>query len=595
MTSKWLSPFGASAGDGSRPGRDRQSAVNATMLPIAIGQMISSIESLTTGSLFGRTALLRGTSARSVRAGTLLHTAARILDAPVTPKILATMSFGGAALLLAGHGHRRIQIAGCTVIGACNRLLEIRSPYGRDGADQMTATITQYRSLSALIPDDARSDDLFLRAVNFQAGLSYFVSGVSKLFGSSWVQGDALGEIVQTEAYGGGPAACFIRKHPRLGRLATWATPVWEASFPLIYLLPSRYGRTALAGVKTFHVAVASVMELPRFIWGFFGSHGAVQYVLDGRRLSDDHLERIVVGATVATALTAGIYATTQRAMDMDRRRGLKGTKLLDMGDGFIEYRWKRPTAVSSADEAPIVILEAGLGNSLDAWAWVESEVSPHAHVFSYHRGGYGQSTSHAKPESAVRALLQLADSRGPVIGVAHSIGVLAQAQYANVDLEGRLMAAVVVVDGTDPDLLSADRIDRRRVGAFLQAQAHTMFSAVTGIYLFAPNAVARQSRYEPDQQNGTLHFVFAPGNIYQATREYFALPTEQAIESLRSAPRRYLVASHENAQQQEALARKIGAEHLVLTESSHRSIIGYRPYALSVADVIREAIDASV
>ncbi|MEK9519079.1 hypothetical protein MIU24_06660 [Streptomyces venezuelae] len=75
----------------------------------------------------------------------------------------------------------------------------------------MTAVITQYRALTALIPDRRLSDDLFLRAVNFQAGLSYAVSGVSKAFGSSWVQGDALLEVLQTEAYGRGPAAEILR------------------------------------------------------------------------------------------------------------------------------------------------------------------------------------------------------------------------------------------------------------------------------------------------------------------------------------------------------------------------------------------------
>jgi hypothetical protein len=402
--------------------------------------------------------------------------------------------------LLLGRKNRKAQIIACWLIGVCNRLIEMRSPYGRDGADQMTAVITQYRSLSALIPGRDRSDDLFLRAVNLQAGLSYFVSGVSKMFGSSWVQGHALSEIIETQAYGGGPAARFLRRSPRLSRLLTWATPVWEAAFPVIYLLPPRQGRMALVGVKSFHVGVASVMELPRFIWGFFGSHGAIQYVLEGESRPADRLERVVLGAAAATALTAGIYATTQGALDVDRRSGLKGTELLQVDDGVIEYRWAAADDRSpSRQQTPVVILESGLGNPLDAWAWVESELSPRVHVLSYHRAGYGRTTSGATPLEAIRALLASIDSKGPLIGVSHSIGVLTQAEYAGATLDGRHLSAVVVVDGTDPDLLEVDRTDRRRVGSFLQAQAHTMFSAVSGVYNFAPNAVARQSRYEPD------------------------------------------------------------------------------------------------
>ncbi|GHF33422.1 hypothetical protein [Streptomyces fumanus] len=109
----------------------------------------------------------------------------RVLDHPRTPKLLAGVTLAGSVTLALARGNRRVQIMAATVIGACNRLSEIRTPYGRDGADQITAVITQYRMLTALVPDPQAADDLFLRAVNFQAGLSYAVSGVSKAFGSS--------------------------------------------------------------------------------------------------------------------------------------------------------------------------------------------------------------------------------------------------------------------------------------------------------------------------------------------------------------------------------------------------------------------------
>ncbi len=575
------------------PADRRQGAVNATMAPIAIGQILASVESMTIGRLYRRDNLLRGVSARGARVGTLRHRLLTVLDSPTTPQILAAVNLVSATALLLGRNRRPVQIASNVVIGLCNRLNEIRTPYGRDGADQMTAVITQYRSLSALIPDAARSDDLFLRAVNYQAALSYFVSGISKAFGSSWVQGDALGEIVRTQAYGGGPAARLLRDRPRLARLLTWSTPLWEASFPLIYLLPERWGRRALWGVKGFHVAVAAVMELPRFVWGFTGSHGAVGYALSGHRLPSSNVERVVLTATAAVALTAGTYAAAQRAQDRDRRAGLKGSVLLELEDGVIEYRHVPPTDPSvDADTAPVVILEAGLGNALDAWAWVADGMSRSAHVLAYHRRGYGRTTSSADPGRAVEALVRTVGSSGPLIAVSHSIGLLVLAGYAGGQVDGRAFAAIVLVDGTDPDLFDADRADRRRVGTYLQSQAHTMFAALSGVYNFAPNAVARQTRYEPDQQNGTLQFIFAPRNVYRATREYFELPTAGAIDALRDVPVRYLVASEENAAQQESLARKLAAEHRLVPTSSHRSVIGFRGNATQVVSVIEEALD---
>lgn len=573
----------------------RQRAVNATMAPIAIGQLLSSAEALTIGTLYRRDGLLRGVSARGTTPGTVRHRLATLLDAPLTPKLLASVNLVASAALLLGRNRRPVQIAAASVIGTCNRLNEIRTPYGRDGADQMTAVITQYRALSALVPDPERSDDVFLRAVNLQAGLSYFVSGVSKLFGSSWVQGDALGEVVQTQAYGSGPAARFLKSRPRLTRFLTWVTPVWEASFPIIYLLPERWAKPALVGVKGFHVAVAAVMELPRFIWGFTGSHGAVSYVIGRHSLPSSRIERVVFTAAAAVTATTATYAAAQRALDVERRRGLKGTELLTVGDGDVEYVHTPPADPSvDAATAPVVVLEAGLGNPLDAWAWVADAVRSGNHVVAYHRRGYGRTTSTASPRAAVEALVGLTGSEGPLIAVSHSIGLLALATYAGVDIVGRRIAAIVVVDGTDPDLFAADRKDRRRVGTYLQSQLRSMFAAVSGIYNFAPHAVARQSRYEPDQQNGTVQFVFGPRNIHRATREYFEFGTEEVIDVVRTIPHRFLVASQENAAQQESLADKLGAVHRLVPDSSHRSVIGYRQNAQLVASVVTEAIDAA-
>ncbi|WP_440684672.1 alpha/beta fold hydrolase [Curtobacterium sp. 22159] len=577
-----------------RPLDPRRHAINATMAPIAVGQILSSVEALTVGSLYRRDGLLRGVSARGSVPGTVRHRLATALDAPTTPKVLAAVNLAASVALLLGRNRRGLQIAASAVIGACNRLNEIRTPYGRDGADQMTAVITQYRTVSALVPDPERADDLFLRAVNLQAALSYFVSGIAKLFGSSWVQGDALGEVVQTQAYGNGPVAGFLKARPELARVLTWATPLWEVSFPIIYVLPERWSRVALWGVKGFHLAVAGVMELPRFIWGFTGSHGAVQYVLGGHALPTSKLERVVLTSAAAVTATTATYATVQRALDVERRRGLKGTALLTVRDGDVEYVHRAPGDPDiDPGTAPVVILEAGLGNPLDAWAWVSDSVRADCHLVAYHRRGYGSTTSSAEPLAAVDALVRHVGSSGPLVAVSHSIGVLVLAGYVGHEVAGRKIASVVVVDGTDPDLFAADRRDRRRVGSFLQSQARSMFAALTGIYNFTPHAVDRQSRYEPDQQSGTVQFVFGPRNIHRATREYFELGAEGVLEALREVPNRFLVASQENAAQQAEFARKLDATHRFVPDSSHRSIIGFRQNAAQVAAVIEEALDA--
>jgi hypothetical protein len=71
-------------------------------------------------------------------------------------------------------------------------------------------------------------------------------------------------------------------------------------------------------------------------------------------------------------------------------------------------------------------------------------------------------------------------------------------------------------------------------------------------------------------------------------------MSTSEVAESLTQVPVRYLIASDENARQQEHFAKKFDADYRLVPETSHRSILGFRRHASEVAAVIMEAIDAT-
>ncbi|MDT0379533.1 alpha/beta fold hydrolase [Streptomyces sp. DSM 42041] len=540
--------------------------------------------------VFNEDGYLRGVSAQQYPPGSVRHRLGRVLDHPRTPKILAGVTLAASAGLPLARGNRKLQIAAAAIIGTCNRLSEMRTPYGRDGADQMTAVITQYRLLTALIADEQKSDDIFLRAVNFQAGLSYAVSGISKAFGSSWLQGDALPEVLQTEAYGRGPAAEILRRHPKLCRALTVGTVAWEAAFPLIYTLPRLQATYALSAVKSFHVGVAATMELPRFVWGFFGSHGAVGYALDTRG-EKRTFEKSVLGISAGVTLASALIAREKRKIADQRRLGPKGAKRLEGDFGVVEYYVNHPPGGPDQSK-PVVVLECGLGQSLESWEWVAGRLAVNYTVVRYHRPGYGFTKSRASSGDLVAAILDELGAAGEVMIVTHSIGSLSAASYVTDPRFTDRIHKLVIVDGTDPDLLGADRSDRRRLGKFIQAQVHTLFAAVTGIYEWAPNSVERQAGYTPDAQYAHVQFVFSPRNIVNSVREYTKVDTDFALANLRKVKSTLLIASGENAEQQSLLAEKIKASFEVIDGSAHRSIIGYKNYAEQVESAVRRFID---
>lgn len=574
----------------SRGGRrtDHQRALDGVFTPIAIGQILASTESLALTKIYNHDGYLRGFSVRETTPGTIKNRLCRILDHPLAPRVLATATLGASIALLAARGSRKTQIVASAVIGVCNRLNEVRTPYGRDGADQMTAVICQYRAISGLIPGQATSDDIFLRAVNFQAGLSYVASGFSKAFGSSWVQGDALMEILHTENYGSGPAAKVLRNRPAISRVLTIFTVFWETLFPVVYLLPARWGQYVLLAVKSFHLGVAATMELPRFVWGFLGSHGAISYVLR-QNPRNGVLEALALGVAGLVWTISSVQARDSRKADLYRRLGPKGTRQLSVDGGTIEYQIDQPVDEPKSSK-PIYLLESGLGHPLEAWTWLAGQLSQDHVVIRYHRRGYGLSDAPWDSDRYISELLNLAGDSAPIVIVTHSMGSLHAARYVNhPDIRHRVKQ-LIIIDGTDPDLLEVERTHRKTAGKFIQSQLNTLFAAVTGIFAWAPNVVERQAAYTPDDQFGYVQFIFTPGNIVQAVREYFSVPTRGSNHTLGQVSSRFLISSAEYEDQQAELANKLRAKYVKIPESSHRSILGYRKFALQVERAVRGA-----
>lgn len=258
-----------------------------TLLPAAVGQALGGIESLCSARDYEPSGYLRGHSRFETRRGVLPLRARRFLDTAMGAKLLNCTSIAGGLMVMGARRSRKAQVVGAGLMVASNKLLEIRSPYGRDGADQMAAVILSYRLATALIPRQQVSDDLFLRAVNLQTCISYLASGAAKAISSTWMSGEALEKILLTNAYGQSFTARQLRRYPQLMRLLTWSTIAWETGFPLVYLLTPRLADRALVLVKFFHLGVSVTMGLPRFFWGFSASHYSVAYVIHKRMLTN--------------------------------------------------------------------------------------------------------------------------------------------------------------------------------------------------------------------------------------------------------------------------------------------------------------------
>ncbi|MBX9717808.1 MAG: hypothetical protein K2X36_03080, partial [Microbacteriaceae bacterium] len=200
------------------------------LVPAAVGQLVSGLESLWSIKQYRPDAILRGRAASSTKSY-LPMPLRRRLDTTAGAAVVHGLSIVGALLVLTGRSRRNQQIAGAAVTFAASKLFEIRNPFGRDGSDQMAGVIAGYRLAAVVVPDREQSDDLFLRAVNAQTGLSYLASGLAKLISSTWRSGEAMGQVVRTDIYGGTWFSRLLERQPILGKLVSWVTIAWETSF----------------------------------------------------------------------------------------------------------------------------------------------------------------------------------------------------------------------------------------------------------------------------------------------------------------------------------------------------------------------------
>lgn len=296
-------------------------------------------------------------------------------------------------------------------------------------------------------------------------------------------------------------------------------------------------------------------------------------------------LERTVWAALSGSLALSTTVAFIRHEEEFARRAGLHGTQLIRAGDGrVVEYSF---TQSSSSDVT--IILENGLGAALESWDWVSRMLAPHASVLRYHRRGYARTKSRLDAGALLETLLGRLAPSGPVVLAGHSIGALvaANALAQSGYLQSRVVG-VVIIDGTDADLLAEDRGDARRRGRFAQDLGLELFASVTGMNRWVQSPLERAVQYLPDIQRAVLQTGTSPGTLYAAAREYRHEPLDGQLFLTRSTIPILVVSAADNVKQQKALAGKLGADFRIVASSEHRSIIGKPDLASQAADLIR-------
>jgi hypothetical protein len=153
----------------------------------------------------------------------------------------------------------------------------LRSPYGQDGADQMTVVTFGGLTL-AHVSGSPTAGKAFLWFVAGQACLSYMTAGLAKLGSAGWRDGSHLISIFNTQIYGFPQLATYLSTRPALATLLARFVIFAASCFPLVLLAPRPLAILFLLFGIMFHATAAVFMGLNTFLWSFLAAYPAIMY-----------------------------------------------------------------------------------------------------------------------------------------------------------------------------------------------------------------------------------------------------------------------------------------------------------------------------
>ncbi|MEA2573235.1 MAG: hypothetical protein QOH93_533 [Chloroflexia bacterium] len=208
--------------------------------------------------------------------GLLANVLDRIFSYPAFLAIIV-IRLAAASLLLvvAPNDTQRAVLVG--IVAVMSLCLPLRSPYGMDGADQMTVTTFGGLALVHLCSGPT-VDKAGLWFLTLQVCLSYLTAGVVKATSPVWRDGSGLTGVFSTRAYGNAWLALRLTEHPALGRLLSWSVIVAECLFSLVLVLPMPFALAFLIWGVMFHFLGAVIMGLNTFFWSFVALYPAIIY-----------------------------------------------------------------------------------------------------------------------------------------------------------------------------------------------------------------------------------------------------------------------------------------------------------------------------
>jgi pimeloyl-ACP methyl ester carboxylesterase len=301
------------------------------------------------------------------------------------------------------------------------------------------------------------------------------------------------------------------------------------------------------------------------------------------------------VFAVLALAALGGGYETMRESLD--RRAFAAPGQLVDVGGDRLHLR-------CTGSGRPVVVLEAGLGESSSYWGWIAPAVARFTKVCVYDRAGRGWSEPAVRPQDGIavandlHAMLNRGHIDQPYVLVGHSLGglyvLVFAARYPD------QVAGMVLLDATPPEAFTrlpsypAFYAGYRRISALFPSLARTGVARL--VYRFSFGTLPPQARDEERAFWSTARQARSlRDELAQAPT---AMEQAQSLKSLGDRPLFVLTAasgaqSGWEAAQDDLAKLSANSVHRVLQNATHASLIFDEGGAATSTQAIRAVVES--
>jgi pimeloyl-ACP methyl ester carboxylesterase len=513
----------------------------------------------------------------------------------------------GAGIVLLGPARGRSRVAANALLGGASLALHRRHVYGSDGTDQASFLVQTATAVARAGERRPQVVDAALWFVSLQATAAYALSGWAKLASPTWRSGDALQGVMRTRAYGDPNAWRMLQRYPRGARALAAGLLALECLFPAVYLASGRFARPILMSAGAFHLANARVMGLGRFVWAFGSMYPALLYTTGpreqpGAERRDDLVPAFAAAAATGAVGAAFVAAASRRALVM---RGRDHEKTLTTSSGNrLSYRMTGP----QDGHSPIIVVAHGLLSTAEHWEWITRGLSARFTTVTYHRAGYGRSRYGGGRsyglDVAVQDLTDLIDrlaGERPVVVLGHSLGGYLAIRAA--DLLPARVIGVGVIDSSHPAELR--RSPQQAGGARHMAGRLALMSTSARLGMGSLLSRPRWVDELPESVRRLALAQYRDAGIWEASvREWRAVQSEFGAFDGRlphiNVPMLVLTSAITvqfdpvHGELQAELAKSASrADHHVLEDADHNSILMHRSHAARATELISAFVDS--